>query len=187
MLSDKRIIEEMEKGNIIIEPFKEDFLGTNSYDCCLGSFYYREGGQSDIFVDDPTDLERLWEGWHQPTFNWNKEKDYIPVEPGQTILAHTQEVIGTRNSVTCKMFSKSTTVRYGLSVCKCGGVGDVGYVSKWTMEISNHTRTRLWLPVGMKICQFAFYEVGETLKEYKGNYGQEIDFKPEHMLPKAVK
>jgi len=54
------------------------------------------------------------------------------------------------------------------------------------MEISNHTDVRIWLPVGMKICQFIFNDVGETLREYKGNYGQE-EWSPQDMLPKVVK
>ena len=32
ILSDKRILEEIDKGTIIIEPFKRECLGTNSYD-----------------------------------------------------------------------------------------------------------------------------------------------------------
>ena len=40
LLSDKRIREEMENGNIIIEPFESRQLGTNSYDVRLGPYYY---------------------------------------------------------------------------------------------------------------------------------------------------
>jgi dCTP deaminase len=36
ILSDKRILEEIDKGTIIIEPFMRDCLGTNSYDVHLG-------------------------------------------------------------------------------------------------------------------------------------------------------
>ena len=36
LLSDKRILEELEHGNILIEPFDLRQLGTNSYDCRLG-------------------------------------------------------------------------------------------------------------------------------------------------------
>src|SRR6201996_5946789 len=36
ILSDKRILEEMGKGTIIVEPFKPECLGTNSYDVHLG-------------------------------------------------------------------------------------------------------------------------------------------------------
>ncbi len=40
LLSDKRIVEEVERGNIVIEPFDQRHLGTNSYDCRLGEYYF---------------------------------------------------------------------------------------------------------------------------------------------------
>ena len=36
ILSDTRILEEIEKGTILIEPFNRSDLGTNSYDVHLG-------------------------------------------------------------------------------------------------------------------------------------------------------
>ena len=38
ILSDKGILEEIEKGSIIIEPFDLKCLGTNSYDVHLGKY-----------------------------------------------------------------------------------------------------------------------------------------------------
>ena len=38
ILSDKRILEEIAAGNILIEPFKKECLGTNSYDVHLGRY-----------------------------------------------------------------------------------------------------------------------------------------------------
>ena len=38
ILSDQRILEEIEKGTIVIEPFKRECLGTNSYDVHLGKY-----------------------------------------------------------------------------------------------------------------------------------------------------
>src|SRR5690606_39548849 len=38
ILSDKRILEEIEKGNIVIEPFDRSNLGTNSNDVHLGKY-----------------------------------------------------------------------------------------------------------------------------------------------------
>lgn len=188
MLSDKRILEEMKKSNIVIEPFRDDFLGTNSYDCTLGPWHYQSNPMTDeVFLDNPQDIAGYWMGPMEPVWFNSKQQDYIPLLPGTTILAHTQERIGARNGFVAKMYSKSSTARYGLSVCRCAGLGDVGYDAIWTMEIHNSGTAKIWLPVGMKICQFVFFDVGETLKEYKGNYGQEAVFKPEHMLPKATK
>ena len=41
-LSDKRIIEEMKKGDIVIHPFSRDQLATSSYDVTLGEWFFRE-------------------------------------------------------------------------------------------------------------------------------------------------
>jgi len=38
ILSDKRILEEIEKGSIIIEPYNRHDLGSNSYDVHLGKY-----------------------------------------------------------------------------------------------------------------------------------------------------
>jgi dCTP deaminase len=62
-------------------------------------------------------------------------------------------------------------------------LGDVGYVGRWTMEISNFTQSCIWIPVNYRICQIAFFEVGETLKDYNGKYGQDA-WTPLDMVPK---
>lgn len=36
ILSDKRILAEIEKGTIVIEPYDRQYLGSNSYDVHLG-------------------------------------------------------------------------------------------------------------------------------------------------------
>jgi dCTP deaminase len=187
LLSDKRILEEMERGNIIIEPFDMRQLGTNSYDCRLGEWYFQ--GDANIAVmhlDNPDEIRCYW-GEARTARNGK-----IAIRPGTTILAHTQEIIGGHNGYLAKMYSRSTVARSGLSVCRCAGVGDVGYVSRWTMEISNHTQTTIWVPVGFRICQLTFEYVGETLKEYRGKYGKPLAeshkesglWTPEDMLPK---
>ncbi|HET8829698.1 MAG TPA: dCTP deaminase, partial [Pelobium sp.] len=38
ILSDQLILKEIEAGSIIIEPFKRECLGTNSYDVHLGKY-----------------------------------------------------------------------------------------------------------------------------------------------------
>jgi dCTP deaminase len=179
ILSDKRIIEEMQQGNIVIDPFDERHLGTNSYDCRLGEWYFR--GDYDVWtihLDNEEEIQSYWGRPHMAT------EGNIAIHPGTTILAHTQEIIGGRNGFTALMYTRSTIARSGLSVCRCAGVGDVGYIGRWTMEIANHTQTIIYIPVGMRICQFTFFCVGETLKEYCGKYSKSI-WSPLDMLPKV--
>ena len=39
-LSDKRILESMKEGSVIIEPFDRRNLATSSYDVTLGEYFY---------------------------------------------------------------------------------------------------------------------------------------------------
>lgn len=181
LLSDKRILEEMERGRIVIEPFDLHQLGTNSYDCRLGDWYFQPTKFMEVV--DFTDEEQARAFWGEPI----QADEAIVVKPGSTILAHTQEVIGGRKGITTQMHARSSIGRSGLSVCKCAGVGDVGYIARWTMEISNHTTCTVVIPVGLRICQIKFDDVGETLKEYRGKYGQQDEWTPYDMLPRLYR
>lgn len=189
MLSDKRIIEEMHHGNIVIEPFDERQLGTNSYDCRLGQWYFRgDYSLRSMRIDNPEHMRKYWQGpidatKPMPGGPEEDDNDLIFILPGTTILAHTEETIGGRNGYLAKMYCRSSIARSGLSVCRCAGVGDVGYIGRWTMEMSNHTQAMIALPVGYRICQLTFEYVGETRKEYQGKYGQGA-WSPDDLLPK---
>ncbi len=178
LLADKRIVEELDAGNIVIDPFDIRQLGTNSYDCRLGSWYFQPTKFSEVV--DFTDEVQSGAFWGEPIHAVNA----IVVKPGTTILAHTQEVVGARNGITTTMHARSSIGRSSLSVCKCAGVGDVGYISRWTMEISNHSTCSISIPVGIRICQIKFDFVGETLKQYDGKYLHEGVWTPYDMLPR---
>ena len=88
LLSDKRIVEELKNGNLVIEPFDERQLGTNSYDCRLGEWFFQGDMNVDVIhLDNPLDIRRYW---GEP----RKASDgKIAIRPGTTLLAHTQEVM----------------------------------------------------------------------------------------------
>jgi dCTP deaminase len=180
LLSDRRILEEMERGNIIIDPLDRQQLGTNSYDVRLGEWYFEPN--RNLLVVDFTREEDTRAFWGEPK---RAEEGVIAIRPGDTILCHTQEVVGGTNGFTTSMRARSSIGRSCLSVCKCAGVGDVGYVARWTMEITNHSHATVVLPVGLRVAQILFYEVGPTLKNYAGKYGQQAaPWSPLDMLPK---
>ena len=86
--------------------------------------------------------------------------------PGETILAHTNEFIGGRDCVTTKMKARSSMGRYFIEVCKCAGWGDVGYINRWTMEITNNSKNYIIpLVVGRRIAQMIFFETGPILEK----------------------
>lgn len=212
-LSDTRILEEIKKGNIVIQPFDRENLATSSVDVTLGEWYYREQpptGHKKVFnLYSKGDTEKVWgteplraKTAKESLANFNFAYDgirpddkVILLEPGETILAHTQEFIGGRNTVTTMMKARSSLGRNFINVCKCAGWGDVGYVNRWTMEIQNSSQHYIIpLVVGRRIAQIIFYETGPILaNDYTktGKYQTTTDlsqlkksWEPHMMLPK---
>ena len=103
--------------------------------------------------------------------------------------------MGGRDSVTTMMKARSSLGRNFIEVCKCAGWGDVGYVNRWTMEITNNSKNYIIpLVVGRRIAQMVFFEIGPILaKDYavEGKYQTSNNIRklkrlwtPESMLPK---
>lgn len=212
-LSDKKILEHMQAGTVVIEPFVRKNLATSSYDVTIGEWYFREQPPQEhkkVFnIYNKSDTERIWgtipqraqkakdalKNFHVEFEGISADDKVILLEPGETILAHTNEFIGGRETVTTMMKARSSLGRNFINVCKCAGWGDVGYVNRWTMEISNASQHYIIpLVVGRRIAQLVFFETGPIAgKDYtaSGKYQVSTDmkklkkeWKPEMMLPR---
>lgn len=213
-LSDRKILEHMKKGTVVIEPFKRENLATSSYDVTLGEWFFREQqpkyNHSLYNIWSAEHTNHVWgadkveravtakEAFKKYKFQWDgirPNDKVIMLRPGETILAHTNEFIGGRESVTTMMKARSSMGRNFIEVCKCAGWGDVGYVNRWTMEITNNSKNYIIpLVVGRRIAQIVFFETGPILeKDYAstGKYQSSQDmaqlkksWKPTAMLPK---
>ena len=134
-------------------------------------------------------------------FNNTEEENIQPddkiifINPGETILAHTNEFIGGLHNITTSMQARSSQGRSFIAVCKCAGWGDVGYVNHWTMEISNASQYYIIpLIVGRRYAQMIFDETGPINGEGYGvggkyQQGHDIEeikksWKPGMMLPR---
>ncbi len=188
LLSRPRILDLKANGEIVIEPFDERNVGTNSYDVTLGKHFWRElqpGEHTNNLpavkhglvcgtlynMYDEAHVNKLWLRCEAnaasvvlPSVKLEGiEPDdlIILVGPGEAILAHTEEFIGGRsNRITSVMKARSTVGRNFLEVSRCAGVGDVGYCNRWTLEITNNSRWHaIPLVVGRRVGQLLFYEV----------------------------
>lgn len=215
-LSDRRILEEMKKGDIVIHPFNKKNLATSSYDLTLGEYYFREQPPKynhNLFnIWNKEHVEHVWgkkalkaekasEVFKKYNFDYtgiDRNDNVILIRPGETILAHTNEFIGGLNHITTMMKARSSMGRSFIEVCKCAGWGDVGYVNRWTMEITNNSKNyAIPLVVGRRIAQLIFFETGEILdRDYtkSGKYSSSTDlavlkknWKPTDMIPRLYK
>ena len=212
-LSDKKIITCMKEGSIVIEPFSRKNLATSSYDVTLGEYFFAEQRplhfQNVYNIYDKSQTDAVWgtkphraktakEVFKKYDFEWNgiaPDDRIILLAPGETVLGHTEEFIGGRNTVTTMMKARSSLGRNFIEVCKCAGWGDVGYVNRWTMEITNISH-HYYIPlvVGRRIAQIVFFETGPIASDdytKSGKYQSSTDvkqlkkaLKPEMMLPK---
>ena len=94
------------------------------------------------------------------------------------------------------MKARPSLGRNGVEVCRCAGMGDVGYFTRWTMEIVNTSRFQtIALPVGRRVAQLLFFRVepvaSKDVYDQQGKYQSSkslADLKaawtPEQMLPK---
>lgn len=201
-MSDKRVLEGMVNNTIIIEPFDHKNLSTSSYDVRLGEWFYREQTPplpGDIFnIYDQAQVKKIWgQPWKArdagfvigrercDDTNLNPESRVIMIEPGETILAHTEEFIGGRLSVTSMMKARSSLGRSFITVCKCAGWGDVGYFNRWTMEITNVSRYyAIPLVVGSRIAQIVFMETGPIRDK---NYADDGAYQTSEDLAKIMR
>ena len=202
-------------GDIIIDPYEPENLGSAQYDVTLGEFFYRETTRARGFYN-PFDERHTRDKWQlfeaqphiqvvmdhgiEPFANIGANEKVILVQPGETILAHTREYIGGAcEFITTMMKARSSMGRNFFEVCKCAGMGDVGYFNRWTMEITNNSQYHtIPLVVGRRVAQLLFFDVGYV--ERKDSYEQagkyqsskslddlKRDWKPEQMLPKQWK
>lgn len=142
ILSDTRILEEIEKGTILIQPYDRSNLGSNSYDVHLGA---KLGLYKDTVLDarkhNEIDIIEI------------PEEGYV-LEPDKLYLGVTEEYTETHHHVPF-LEGKSSTGRLGINIHATAGKGDIGFCGYWTLEISCKLPVRVY--AGMPIGQLIYF------------------------------
>lgn len=157
ILSDKRILDEIEKGTIIIEPYNREYLGTNSYDVHLGKYLA-------VYNDRVLDAKK-----HNQVTHFEIPVDGFVLQPNTLYLGVTLEYTETHAHVPF-LEGKSSTGRLGIDIHATAGKGDVGFCNTWTLEISCAQPVRIY--AGMPIGQLIYFVVEgeiEVMYNSKGN------------------
>lgn len=144
ILSDSRILEEIENGSIVIEPFERKYLGSNSYDVHLGKYLAS-------YTDRVLDARK-----HNPIDHFEIPEEGFVLHPGTLYLGVTAEYTETHRHVPF-LEGKSSTGRLGIDIHATAGKGDVGFCNTWTLEISCSQPVRIY--AGMPIGQLIYFVV----------------------------
>lgn len=166
ILSDSQILAAVRAGDIIIEPFEGQQLGTNSYDVRLAdTLAWYDDHVIDSARENPVRYREI-------------PPEGIVLVPNRLYLGATLEFVGSSKYVPF-LDGKSSAGRLGISVHVTAGRGDVGFFNHWTMEIFVIQAVRVY--AGMPLAQFIFFETGSPLVPYNKKASakyNEVDKRP---------
>lgn len=153
VLTDLAILKAIKEGDILVEPFDRNCLGTNSYDVHLSKYLA-------CYIDDVIDAKK-----HNQVEHFEIADDGIVLQPGKTYLGSTLEYTETRSFVPF-LEGKSSVGRLGIDIHATAGKGDVGFCNHWTLEISVSQPVRVY--AAMPIGQLIYFKVeGEVEVDYQ--------------------
>lgn len=172
ILSDRRILEEIEKKTIVIKPYDREKLGSNSYDVHLGK------GLA-MYKDKILDAKK-----HNEIEHFEIPEEGFVLQPDMLYLGVTAEYTETHAHVPF-LEGKSSTGRLGIDIHATAGKGDIGFCGHWTLEISCKIPVRIY--GGMPIGQLIYFPLeGEVEVKYdskkNAKYSQQPNKPVESMM-----
>lgn len=167
ILSDTRILEEIGKGTIIIDPYDRECLGSNSYDVHLGRHLA-------TYKHAELDARK-----HNEIYHFEIPDDGYLLLPQIFYLGVTLEYTETHAHVPF-LEGKSSTGRLGIDIHATAGKGDVGFCGNWTLEISVKQPVRVYH--GMPIGQLIYFPVDGPIA-VKYNEKKNAKYSGQHSRP----
>jgi dCTP deaminase len=168
ILSDKEILNEIEKGTIVIEPYDRECLGTNSYDVHLSKHL---ATYTHLLLDARK---------HNTITHFEIPEDGFVLQPGVLYLGSTLEYTETHAHVPF-LEGKSSMGRLGIDIHATAGKGDVGFCNHWTLEISCIQPVRIY--AGMPVGQLIYFAVQGEIENV---YNQKLSAKYNQRTPKPM-
>jgi dCTP deaminase len=168
IFSDKKILQSIEEGQIVIEPYDRKSLGTNSYDVHLSPYLA-------VYKDAVLDARK-----HNEIEEILILEEGFVLQPGVLYLGSTSEYTETHNAVPF-LEGKSSIGRLGIDIHATAGKGDVGFCNHWTLEISCVIPVRVY--AGMPVGQLIYFKVDGDIENY---YNKKQNAKYNHRTPKPM-
>lgn len=183
ILTGKRILEEVNYGNIHITPLKEAHVGPNSIDVTLAPVLRQ-------YEEHCLDAKKGHGTWELPI-----PPEGIVLEPGRLYLGSTVETAVSTKYV--PMYEgRSSLARLGVATHIAAGFGDIGWgyeevngdlvcvYPTWTLEITVVQPVRLY--AGMRVGQVYFLEADGEVEYYHGKYNHQSGPQPSKLFKDFV-
>lgn len=165
VLSDRDIIQRIERGRLVVEPFEEENVEPSSVDLRIGGqFLIVEKSEA----ADVVDIRESDDG-----LEYTETLQYVTIEPGDFVLASTIEHVHLPHDLSAEVLGRSSLGRLGLSVHQTAGYIDPGFAGQITLELSNHGPAPVRIHEGQRICQIVFSELSSPADEPYGHEGSQ--------------
>lgn len=155
ILTGEEIKKQVSKKNIIINPFNQKNITTNSYDLTLGDEYLIYTGKIlDPAKENKYQIKKI-------------SKRGLLLKRGDFILGHSKEIIGSKKFVPL-IHAKSDIARLGLFVHITSDLIDIGSIGNTTFQLYATKNIRIY--PGMLIGQVTFWVPKGKIVLYNGKY-----------------
>lgn len=159
LLNYDEIQEQINQGELNINPFKIENLGPNSYDLTINEKIQllHQGGTSECGFFCPTDPDKNpgYEGRLLPHFLY----------PGDAIRCSTKEVVTFKSKTYGIIFTRSNLSRFPIYI-NHGPLVDTGYSGVLSFVITNNSHNLIRIEPNMRVLQLLFYTCNPMSVKY---------------------
>ena len=164
ILADKQI-RTLIKQRALINPVKDEQINPASVNLTLGDTFLvpRTKHYCHITLGSEVDYRRF-----------KSTEGGFPIDPGEFVLATTQEHVNIPSNVAAFVQGRSSIGRIGLTTQNAGFV-DPGFHGHITLELVNESPNTIILKPGYPVAQLVFFECYPVEKPYDGKYNDQVE------------
>lgn len=164
ILADKQI-RTLIKQRALINPVKDEQINPASVNLTLGDTFLvpRTKHYCHIALGSEVDYRRF-----------KSTEGGFPIDPGEFVLATTQEHVNIPSNVAAFVQGRSSIGRIGLTTQNAGFV-DPGFHGHITLELVNESPNTIILKPGYPVAQLVFFECYPVEKPYDGKYNDQVE------------
>jgi len=157
VLSVVDIIDEVDRGNLTIEPYDEDNVEPASVDLRLGEDHKLVKSIGSIDLDDENKIV------------YENMDSHLVIPPDSLILSTTLERVEIPDDLVGRVLGRSSLGRLGVSVHQTAGYIDPGFKGQITLELINEGPVPVTISPGQRVCQIVFEYLSSPAAEPYGH------------------